>query len=36
MPGMFDLHEEAVRRRRATGETPWNWNAGLFSPVLKK
>jgi len=36
MPGMFELHEEAVRRRRATGETPWNWNAGLFSPPLKK
>jgi para-nitrobenzyl esterase len=36
MPGMFDLHEEAVRRRRATGDTPWNWNAGLYSPTLKK
>ena len=36
MPGMFELHEEAVRRRRASGDTPWNWNNGLLSPVLKK
>jgi para-nitrobenzyl esterase len=36
MPGMFELHEEAVRRRRANAETPWNWNAGVLSPLLKK
>ncbi len=36
MPGMFEFHEETVRRRRASGDTPWNWNAGLYSPVLKK
>ena len=36
MPGMFELHEEAVRRRRADGATPWNWNAGLISPPLKR
>jgi para-nitrobenzyl esterase len=36
LPGMFELHEEAVRRRRANAETPWNWNAGLLSPLLKK
>lgn len=36
MPGMFELHEEAVRRRRATGEQPWNWNVGLVSPPLAK
>lgn len=33
-PGMYTLHEEAVCRRRATGDTPWNWNAGLASPKL--
>jgi para-nitrobenzyl esterase len=33
---MFELHEEAVRRRRASADTPWNWNTGLFSPTLKK
>jgi para-nitrobenzyl esterase len=36
LPGMFALHEEAMRRRRATADTPWNWNAGLLSPPLKK
>ena len=34
MPGMFELHEEAVRRRRASKELPWNWNAGVVSPRL--
>jgi para-nitrobenzyl esterase len=34
MPGMFELHERAVCRRRATGQLPWNWNVGLVSPVL--
>ncbi|APV50188.1 carboxylesterase [Betaproteobacteria bacterium GR16-43] len=34
MPGMFELHEEAVRRRRASNEQPWNWNAGIVSPPL--
>ena len=36
LPGMYELHEEAVRRRRATRDTPWNWNAGLYSPTLVK
>lgn len=31
-PGMFDLHEEVVRRRRAAGDIPWNWNIGIASP----
>jgi para-nitrobenzyl esterase len=35
-PGMFALHEAAVCRRRAAGDQPWNWNAGVISPVLKK
>ncbi len=33
-PGMFELHEEAMRRRRAAGTQPWNWNTGLASPPL--
>jgi para-nitrobenzyl esterase len=36
LPGMYELHEEAVRRRRASKELPWNWNAGLVSPRLTK
>ncbi|MFN3522540.1 MAG: carboxylesterase/lipase family protein [Phenylobacterium sp.] len=33
-PGMYALHEAVVRRRRAAGDTPWNWNVGLAAPVL--
>jgi para-nitrobenzyl esterase len=33
-PGMFELHEAAVERRRAAGNQPWNWNTGLASPAL--
>jgi len=36
LPGMYELHEEAVRRRRASGDQPWNWNVGLVSPKLVK
>lgn len=35
MPGMFALHEAAMCRRRAANQ-PWNWNAGVASPVLAK
>jgi para-nitrobenzyl esterase len=35
-PGMFALHEASVCRRRAAGNQPWNWNAGVISPVLAK
>jgi para-nitrobenzyl esterase len=35
-PGMFALHEASVCRRRAAGDQPWNWNTGLWSPMLKK
>jgi para-nitrobenzyl esterase len=31
MPGMYTLHEEVVRRRRAH-DIAWNWNVGLWSP----
>jgi para-nitrobenzyl esterase len=33
LPGMYELHEEAVCRRRA-GNAGWNWNVGLWSPPL--
>ena len=32
--GMYLLHEEMVRRRRAAGTVPWNWNVGLAAPVI--
>ena len=34
MPGMFELNEEVMCRRRASGSAPWNWNVGLASPPL--
>ncbi|MFT3726830.1 MAG: carboxylesterase family protein [Terricaulis sp.] len=34
MPGMYTLHEEAMCRRRAAGNQPWNWNVGIISPDL--
>jgi len=34
MPGMYDLQEEVVCRRRAEGKTPWNWNVGIVAPRL--
>ena len=33
MPGMFELHEQVVCRRRAAG-IAWNWNAGILAPPL--
>ena len=33
-PGMYELHEESVCRRKASDASPWNWNTGLISPVL--
>lgn len=33
-PGMYELHEEVVCRRRAKGGTPWNWNVGIIAPAL--
>jgi para-nitrobenzyl esterase len=35
LPGMFELQEEAVCRRRASNAVPWNWNTGISSPVLE-
>ena len=34
LPGMYELDEEVVCRRRASGIQPWNWNAGIASPTL--
>jgi para-nitrobenzyl esterase len=34
MPGMYELNEEVMCRRRAAGTTGWNWNVGLASPPL--
>lgn len=34
MPGMYELHERVVCRRRAQGDMPWNWNVGIVSPPL--
>ena len=34
LPGMFELNEQVVCRRRASGDVAWNWNVGLASPPL--
>jgi para-nitrobenzyl esterase len=34
MPGMYELQEDVVCRRRAEGKTPWNWNVGIVAPPL--
>jgi para-nitrobenzyl esterase len=34
MPGMYDLNEQVMCRRRAAGNEAWNWNVGLASPAL--
>lgn len=34
MPGMFELNEQVVCRRRASGTLSWNWNVGIISPTL--
>ena len=34
IPGACALHDEVVRRRRAAGGIPWNWNVGIASPPL--
>ncbi|ADG10830.1 carboxylesterase [Caulobacter segnis] len=33
-PGMYELNEAVVCRRRAQGDTSWNWNVGVVSPPL--
>lgn len=34
LPGMYEVNEEVVCRRRASGDIGWNWNVGLWSPKL--
>jgi para-nitrobenzyl esterase len=34
MPGMFELNEDVMCRRKAKGGIGWNWNVGLVSPPL--
>jgi para-nitrobenzyl esterase len=34
LPGMYELHEQVVCRRRAKGGIPWNWNIGVVAPAL--
>ena len=34
LPGMYELNEAVVCRRRAAGTQAWNWNVGLWSPAL--
>lgn len=36
MPGMFELNDEVVCRRRAQGDQSWNWNVGIVAPTLPK
>ena len=33
-PGMYELNEAVMCRRRARGDTPWIWNVGVISPPL--
>ena len=33
LPGMFELADEVVRRRRGAGNVPWNWNVGIAAPL---
>lgn len=34
MPGMFELHEQVMCRRKASGLQTWNWRAGSIAPIL--
>ena len=34
LPGMYELVERVVCRRRAAGHIPWHWNVGVVSPPL--
>ena len=36
MPGMYELHEQVMCRRRADGSQSWNWRTGSIAPVLPK
>jgi para-nitrobenzyl esterase len=34
LPGMYELNEQVVCRRRVKRGIPWNWNFGIVSPPL--
>ncbi len=34
LPGVYELNEEVVCRRRASGDLIWSWNAGLIAPIF--
>ncbi len=34
LPGVYELQEEIMCRRRASGVQPWDWRAGSLAPVL--
>lgn len=34
MPGMYELHEQVMCRRRQSGAQSWNWRSGSAAPVL--
>ncbi|WP_395647712.1 carboxylesterase/lipase family protein [Terricaulis sp.] len=34
MPGMYELHEQIMCRRRHSGSQSWNWRSGSTAPVL--
>ena len=34
LPGMYQLVNEVVCRRMASGDQPWNWNVGIVAPSL--
>jgi para-nitrobenzyl esterase len=34
MPGMYELHEQVMCRRREDGAQSWNWRSGSAAPVL--
>jgi para-nitrobenzyl esterase len=34
LPGMYELNEQVMCRRRAAGGIPWTWNVGIVSPPL--
>lgn len=33
LPGMYAFNDAVVRRRRAAGDVPWNWNCGVAAPL---
>ncbi|HET7562618.1 MAG TPA: carboxylesterase family protein [Rhodanobacteraceae bacterium] len=34
LPGMFELNNQTVCRRKASGDQPWGWNVGVAAPPL--